>query len=64
MFASTSEVCSAALLLYDRSSSKTSANALHKHLFTKKGRSMDSLPPTEAALLQHVRRAALQSGYN
>jgi len=51
------------VLLYDRSSNKTSVNALRKHLFTKKGRSMENLPPTEAALLKHVRRAALQSGY-
>jgi len=51
------------VLLYDRSSSKTTDNALRKHLFTKKGRPIEGLPPTETALLQHVKRAALQSGY-
>ena len=51
------------VLLYDRSSSKTAVNAARKQLFTKKGRSMEYLPPTEAALSQHVKRAAYQSGY-
>lgn len=49
--------------MYDRGSSKVSVNALRKHLFTKKGRTMEGLPPTEAALLQHMKRAAFQSGY-
>jgi len=34
--------------MYDRGSSKVSVNALCKHLFTKKGRTMEGLPPTEA----------------
>ena len=51
------------VLLYDRSSSKTAVNAARKQLFTKKGCSMEYLPPTEAALSQHVKRAAYQSGY-
>ena len=51
------------VLMYDRSSNKTSVNALRKHLFTKKGRPMEALPPTEAALLQHARRAVYQSGF-
>ena len=34
-----------------------------KHIFTTKGRSMDSLPPTRAAHLQHTKRAAYQDGY-
>lgn len=52
------------VLMYDRSSSKMTVNALRQHLFTKKSRSMEALPPTEAALLQHVKRAAFQSGYS
>jgi hypothetical protein len=51
------------ILMYDRSSSKASVNDLRKHLFTKKGRAMEGLPPTEAALLQHTKRAVYQSGY-
>jgi len=49
--------------LYERSSSKVSVNSLRKHLFTKKGKPMEALPPTEAALLQHSKRAAYQSGF-
>jgi len=51
------------VLMYDRSSCKMTVNGLRKHLFTKKCRTMEGLPPTEAALLQHTKRAALQSGY-
>jgi hypothetical protein len=51
------------VLMYDRSSSKMTVNGLRKHLFTKKCRPMEGIPPTEAALLQHTKRAALQSGY-
>src|SRR6218665_2574319 len=32
-------------------------------LFTKKNRPYDKIPPTRAALLQHVLRAAYQAGY-
>jgi hypothetical protein len=38
-------------------------NALQKHRFTKKGRSMEGLPPTADTLLQHAKRAVYQSGY-
>jgi hypothetical protein len=51
------------VLMYDRSSSKMTVNSLRKHLFTKRGRTMEGLPPTEAALFQHTKRAAFQSGY-
>ena len=51
------------ILMYDRSSDKMTVNTLRKHLFTKKGRQMEGLPPTEAALLQHTKRAAYQSGF-
>ena len=32
-------------------------------LFTNKGRSIENIPPTSAALRQHVLRAAYQAGY-
>ena len=32
-------------------------------MFTAKERSMDNIPPTEAALLQHTQRAIYQAGY-
>ena len=33
------------------------------HLFTKRGMSMESLPPTKAALVQHANRAVYQAGH-
>ena len=35
-------------------------NELRHHLFTKKGKMPDSIPPTSNALLQHIRRAIYQ----
>ena len=37
---------------------------MRQHLFTKRGMSMESLPPTKAALVQHVKRAVYQGGHN
>ena len=51
------------VLLYDRTSNKLHVNDSRKQLFTKKCRGMDSLPPTQATLIQHIKRAILQSGY-
>ena len=51
------------VLLYDRTSSLTSVNDTRLHLFTKKGCGLEGLPPTNAALLQHIRRAVFQGCY-
>ena len=51
------------VVLYDRTSSKITVNECRKQLFSKKGRHMQDIPPSRAALLQHVKRAAYQSGY-
>ena len=50
------------VLMYDRGSSCITVNT-SRQLFTQKGRAMDALPPTEAALLQHVKRVAYQAGH-
>ena len=50
------------VLLYDRSCSFSSVNEARKSLFTHKNSQFDMLPPTRAALLQHIYRAADQSG--
>ena len=47
------------ILLYDRTS--MTVNDCRRNLFTKKGRSVESMPPTKDALMQHVKRAMLQS---
>jgi hypothetical protein len=50
-------------LLYDRTSALIDVNECRKYLFSKRGRSYDSIPPTKAALLQHIRRAVYQGGH-
>lgn len=51
------------ILLYDRTSTSTSVDKARKELFTQKGRSIDVIPPTYAALYQHAKRAAYQAGH-
>ncbi|ELT99539.1 hypothetical protein CAPTEDRAFT_208935 [Capitella teleta] len=49
------------ILLYDKSSKATDVNKARKHIFTQKARSLENIPPTHAALEQHVKRAVLQA---
>ena len=46
------------VLLYDRSSSESSVVAARRTLFTQENRLYDAIPPTRAALFQHVLHAA------
>ncbi|MES9879581.1 MAG: hypothetical protein ABW185_01720 [Sedimenticola sp.] len=48
------------ILLYDRTSSKVNIDDARQELFTKKGRAMEAIPPTRAALVQHTKRATYQ----
>ena len=50
------------VILYDKWSPSFSINETRKLLFCHKNRSMEKLPPTQDALLQHVRRAVYQAG--
>ena len=50
------------VLLYDRTSPCVSVNELRKELFTK-GRSIEHIPPTSGALLQHANRTLHQGGH-
>lgn len=50
------------ILLYDRTSDMTDVNRARKHLFAK-GRQLDRIPPTKAALLEHAKRSAYQAGH-
>ena len=52
------------LLLYNRTSQSTSEIQTRKILFTCKGRTLLDLPPTEAALQQHMKRAVLQGRHH
>ena len=49
-------------LLYDRTTIITNVDECRRMLFTKKGRTVDSIPPTKDALLQHIKRAVYQAG--
>ena len=51
------------VLMYDRTSSQEHVNEARKHLFAKKGRSIENIPPTREALRQHIKRAAYQAGF-
>jgi len=42
------------VLMYERTSAAESVDECRKHLFAQKGRSMESIPPTADALLQHA----------
>ena len=50
-------------LLYDRTSSRSKVNEVRQELFSRKARSLDNIPPTQASLLQHVKRAVFQGGF-
>ena len=50
------------VLLYDKTSPCVSVNELRKELFTK-GRSIEHVPPTSGALLQHDNRTLFQGGH-
>ena len=49
------------VLLYDRTSDQMGVNEARKNLFTQKSRSLENLPPTLAALVQHIKRASYQA---
>jgi len=49
--------------LYDSSSHCSSVNSVRKKLFAQKGRTIENIPPTQDALVQHIKRAVYQAGY-
>ena len=51
------------IVLYDRTSSMMNIDEARQLLFTKKGRAMDAIPPTRAALVHHIKRAVYQGGH-
>ena len=51
------------VLVFDRTSTDVTVNEARKILFSQKGRSMDNLPPTQAALVEYIKRAAYQTGH-
>ena len=51
------------VLLYDHTSSLTAVNQARKELFTHKGRSIEGLPPTQAALIEQQHTNLVTAGY-
>lgn len=51
------------ILTDDRGSTDTDVYTARLHLFSKLERQMESIPPSQAALLQHVKRATYQGGH-
>jgi hypothetical protein len=49
--------------MHDRFSATDSIDVARLELFARKQRSYDSILPTQAALIQHIKRAAYQAGY-
>ena len=50
------------VVLYDRTSSLKSINEARRELFCQKSKTMETIPPTQDALLQHCKRVAYQAG--
>ena len=48
------------VLMYSRTSDLSRVNDARKQLFAQKSRSLESIPPTQAALEQHLKRARYQ----
>ena len=51
------------ILLYSRTCLASSINEARQLLFSQGTRTLNNIPPTEDALLQHVKRAAHQAGF-
>ena len=50
-------------LIYDRGTESYKVNELRKHLFSRKSRALENIPPTHASLVEHVKRATYQGGH-
>ena len=51
------------VVMYSKTCSLTSVNEARRELFTQCSRTIDNIPPTKNALIQHLRRAVYQAGY-
>ena len=50
------------VIMYDRTSHLSCVNEAREEMFCRKNHSMDKIPPTQDALLQHTRRTLYQAG--
>ena len=49
------------VFLYDRTSDLVQVNDARKQLFAQKSRSLENIPPTYAALREHIKRVSYQA---
>ena len=49
------------VLMYDQTSECMEVNDARKRLFTQKSRNLENIPPTQAALKQHIKRTCYQA---
>ena len=49
------------VLIYNRTSDLVSVNDARRWLFTQKSRLLENIPPTQAALKQHIKRTSYQA---
>ena len=49
------------VLLYERTSGLTRVNDARKHVFAQKSRGIENIPTTQAALVEHIKRACYQA---
>ncbi|KAG0724638.1 hypothetical protein GWK47_040164 [Chionoecetes opilio] len=50
------------VIIYNKKSNLDSVNEARRELFSQKNRTMENIPPTQEALLQHTLRAVYQAG--
>ena len=50
-------------LLYNRSTHLVDINELRKVLFEQSNRQLENIPPSKAALREHIKRALFQAGH-
>ena len=50
------------VILYDKTSDLEHVDEARTELFCRKGKTMETLPPTQDSLLQHTKRVAYQAG--
>ena len=51
------------ILMYSKTCTLSRVNEARKELFALSGRSIDNIPPTQGALIQHIKRAVYQASH-
>ncbi|WAQ99043.1 hypothetical protein MAR_023416 [Mya arenaria] len=51
------------VLLYDRTCQLAAVNEARQHIFARRSRALENIPPTQAALKQHILLTAYQAGH-